>query len=108
MQLVPFLETQFSYFLCAYRESYNTQHVLIRLSEEWRENLDSNILVEGVFVDTSKAFDFTPHNLLIAKFAAYGFKETALKYLKNRIQCVRLNNTHSDFKDIFRGFIKVQ
>ena len=39
--------------------------------------------------------------------AAYGFKETTLKqiyhYVKNRRQCVGLNNAWSDFKDIIYG-----
>lgn len=58
-------------------------------------------------MDLSKVFDCIPHNLLIAKLAAYGFKETTLKqiyhYPKNRRQCVGLNNAWSDFKDIIYG-----
>ena len=27
-------------FISAHRKNYNTQHVMIRLLEEWRENLD--------------------------------------------------------------------
>ena len=37
----PFISVLFS----AYRESYSTQHVFIRLLEEWRENLDNNYTV---------------------------------------------------------------
>ena len=54
MQLAPFLENQFP----PYRESYNTQHVLIRLLEEQRKNICINFLVGGAFMDLSKAFDF--------------------------------------------------
>ena len=32
-------------------------------------------------MDFSKVFDCTPHNLLIAKLAAYGFEEKALLYI---------------------------
>ena len=56
MQLVPFLESQFFPFLGDY-----------------------NFLVGGIFMDLSKVFDCIPHDLLIPEFAAYGFKETALK-----------------------------
>ena len=38
-QLVEKTNNLFSTFISAYRESYNTQHVLIRLIEEWRKKL---------------------------------------------------------------------
>ena len=37
-----------SFFISAYRESYNTQHVTLRLPEEWRENLDKNYIEKKV------------------------------------------------------------
>ena len=44
-------------FSFTYQQNYSTQHVLIRLLEEWREGLDNNFVVGGVFVDCSKDFD---------------------------------------------------
>ena len=35
-------------FISAYRQNYSTQHVLIRLLEEWREGLDNNFVVGGL------------------------------------------------------------
>ena len=66
-QLALYLENIFSPFLSAYRENYNTQHVLIRLVEEWKKHLDNNEVVGGVLMDISKAFDCIPLDLLIAK-----------------------------------------
>ena len=40
--------------------SYNTQYALIRLLEEWRENLDKKYVVGGVLIDFSEAFDCIP------------------------------------------------
>ena len=58
-------------------------------------------------MDLSKAFDCIPHDLIIAKLAAYGLDDTALKlifsYLNNRKQCVRINNTYSNFEYIISG-----
>ena len=54
----------FSPFISAYRESYNTQHVLIRLIEEWRKNLDSNYFIGVDHIDLSKDFDCIPYDLV--------------------------------------------
>ena len=72
-QLVEKINNLFSPFISAYRESYNTQHVLIRLNEEWRKNLDNNYFIGAVHMDLSNAFDCIPHDLVIAKLATYGF-----------------------------------
>ena len=95
-------------FISAYRKNYNTQHVMIRLLEEWRENLDKNYVIGRVLMDLSKAFDCIPHDLLLVKLAAYGVDENLLcyiysYYLLNRKQCVRINNINSDFLNVVSG-----
>ena len=80
-QLIFYLENIYPPFLSAYRENYCTQHVLIRLVEEWKKHLDSNEVVGGVLMDLSKAFNCIPHDLLIAKLSAYEFDKTALRYI---------------------------
>ena len=39
-------------FLVAYRKSYDDQHVLIKMIEGWRENLDNNFFVGAVLTRT--------------------------------------------------------
>lgn len=53
-------------------------------------------------LDLSKAFDYNPHDFLIAKFSAYGFDilKYIYSYLKIRKQCVRINNVCSGFEEI--------
>ena len=106
-QLTLHLDNTLSVFIAAYRRAYSTQHVLIRLIEDWRSNLDNDYLVGAVLMDLSKAFDCIPHDLLIAKLHAYGFDEDALvltySYLKRRKQSVRINNTYSSFQEVISG-----
>ena len=94
-------------FLSAYRKNYNTQHVLLRLLEEWREHLDNNKTVGGILMDLSKAFDCVPHDLLLAKIAAYGIDDNLIlyihSYLLNRKQCVCINNILSEFNKVISG-----
>ena len=45
--------------------------MLIRLLEKWRQDLDNNKVVGGVFIDSSKAFDCVPYDLLIAKLTGH-------------------------------------
>ena len=96
-----------SLYVSAYRKGYNSQRVLIRLLEEWRQHLHNKKVVGGVFMDLSKAFDCVPHDLLITKLAAYSVDENLLMYiysdLSNRKQCVRINNVHSKFQNVISG-----
>ena len=101
------MEEYFSPLISANRTSYNSQHVIIRLLEEWRKELDDNFILSALSTDLSKAFQCIPHDLLIAKRAAYGLSEEALMYilsfLSNRKQCVRINDTYSEFENIITG-----
>ena len=91
----------------AYRKGYNSQHAIIRLLEKWRQHLGNDKIIGGVFMDLSKAFDCVPHDLLIAKLAAYSVDENLLmyiySYLSNRKQYVRINNVHKRFQNVISG-----
>ena len=106
-QLIKHLDNTLSVFIVANRRAYGTQHVLIRLVEDWRSELDNDYLVGAILVNLSKTFDCIPHDLLITKLHAYGPDEDALvlvySYLKRRKQCVRINNMHSSFQEVISG-----
>ena len=72
--------------------------------EEWREKLDKNFIIDAVLMNLFKAFDCIHHDLIIAKLAAYGIERETLRliyaYLKGRKQCVKINNTYSDYNEI--------
>ena len=61
-QLVLSMENYFSPMVIAYRKSYSKQHVITRLVEEWREQLDENFVVGAVLTDLSKAFNCIAHD----------------------------------------------
>ena len=94
-------------FLSRNRKAYSTNHVLLRLIEQWKSALDNKNFVEAVLMGLSKAFDCIPHDLLIAKLHAYGFSENSLtffySYLKRRKQNVKINNTYSLYKELLPG-----
>ena len=96
-----------SHFIFAYRQNYSAQHLLIRLLEEWRESLDNNFVVGGLFMDLSKAYDCIPHDLLIAKPEAYDFDDYLVyyvySYFGNRKQCVCINNERSSLQTVISG-----
>jgi len=106
-QMLEHVNTILSDKISAYRKGYSSQHVLLKLTEEWRKHLDRNQIVGAVLMDLSKAFDCIPHDLLIAKLSAYGFDKNTLKfflsYLKGRKQSVNIKGKLSSFMDVLAG-----
>ena len=96
-----------TFLISAQRKGYSTNQVLLRLTENWKAALDSNLFTGAVLMDLSKAFDCIPHDLLIAKLRAYGFSfETLIflnSYLRSRKQCVKINNICSNVLKILLG-----
>ena len=74
-----YIDSFLSKFISAYRKSYSSDHVLIRLIENWKKSLDQKKFVEAVLMDL-QAFDSIPHDLLIAKLHAYGFSTDAVTF----------------------------
>ena len=75
------MEHHFSPFISAYRKSFSTEQVLVRLLENWRNKLDNNNVVGAVLTDLSKAFDCIPHDLLVAKLDTFGFNRDTVAYI---------------------------
>ena len=106
-QLTEYFKSILNCNLSAYRSGYSCQHVILQLTEYWRMSLDSGESVGTIATDLSKAFDYMPHGLLIAKLNAYGVSRNACKllmcYLCNRKQRVKVHGDSSDWATINRG-----
>ena len=73
--LIPYINKCFSEFVATYRKCYSSSHVFRRLAERWKKELDNKKYVGAILMD-----DCIPHELLIAKMDAYGFRENALAF----------------------------
>ena len=115
-ELLKSMNVHLFLFISAYRKIYNTQHLLLRLLEKWRERLDNSKTVGGILMDLSKAFDCVPHDIFLAKPAVCAIDNNLILYIHfyilNRKQCVCINNMLSEFRkvisDVLQGSIVVE
>ena len=75
--------------------------------EKAKRIMDKGGYFSALLTDLSKAFDYLPHDLIIAKLDVYGFKNDALcltfNYLNNIKQRVKINSSFSSFQNIISG-----
>ena len=94
--------------LCGFRKAHPTQHALFKLLPRWQKELDNSGLVGTILMDLSKAYDCLRHDLIIAKFEAYGLSKSSLSllldYLASRKQRVKIGSSYSVWNEIKRGF----
>ena len=50
-----------------YKKDYKTEMLLVKMTEDWRTALDSNLVGGILFVDFRKAFDSKSHSCTAAK-----------------------------------------
>ena len=99
------MEKYLNTLLCCFRKAHSTQHALFKLLQTWQEELDKSGFVGRILMDLSKAYDCLPHDLLVAKFEAYGIDKIGLihDYLSNRKQRTKTNSSYSNWYDIVSG-----
>ena len=93
--------------LCGFRKAHSTQHALFKLLHSWQKELDNSGFIGTILMDLSKAYDCLPHDLIIAKFEAYGLSKNSLKllldYLEGRKQRVKKESSYCFWSDVKRG-----
>ena len=96
-QLNEYLDQYLNSLLCDFSKARSTQHALFRLLQEWQNEEDKSGFVGTILMDLSKAYNCLPHDLLIAKFKAYGISKSGLNllpnYLSNRKQRTKVNSS---------------
>ena len=89
-QMSEYFESILSKYQCGFRKGFSPQHCLLAMLEKWKLAVDNKRTFGALLTDLSKAFDYLPHDLLVAKLNSYGFSLPALKlvlsYLSNRKQ----------------------
>ena len=73
----PIFSTNMSGFL----RGHSCCSALIKMTDDWRLALYQKKIIGTVAIYLSKAFDSIYHNLLLAKFIAYGVSDTAVQFL---------------------------
>ena len=62
-----YTEIVLNHILYGFRKAHSTKHALFKLIQFWQKELDNGGFVGIILMDLSKAYDFIPHELLIAK-----------------------------------------
>ena len=106
-QILSHIDKFLSPYLFGYRKGFSTEQCLTVMLEAWKKALDRKGKAGAILTDLSKAFDCLNHDLLLAKFAAYGFDNSALlfirSYLSNRQQRTKVNGAYSSWLDLIFG-----
>ena len=97
----------FSKFQCGFQKGFSTKHCLFLMIEKWKHAVDNGKVFRALLTDSSKAFDYVCHDLLIAKLNAYGLLLSALKlvhsYLQKRKQKKKNDIAYSLWEEIVSG-----
>ena len=86
---------------------WSTTHALVDIMHQWHSTVDEGQSVRAVFVDVSKAFDHTDHNILVAKIHRFGLSDIVVcwmcDFFRCRTQWVKIGDVLSDWLPITAG-----
>ena len=104
------MSDKFSKYLTGFCKSHNTQHALLNMTENWKQNLNYENKIGAIFMNLSKAFDTLDYSVLIAKLEAYVLDSLSLEfvqnYLTNRKKRCKVGNCFSIWRKITSGVLQ--
>ena len=87
-----------------FRKVYSTQRCLLAILEKQKAAIDRGEPLGAFLTDLSQAYDWLPHQFLLAKLHVYGFSISALRmihsYLTNRKQRTKIHFIYSSWEEI--------
>ena len=86
-----------------FRSQHSCETILLKLTYEWLEAMDSGLFTGVVMVDLRKAFDLVNHELLLKKLELYGLDLNTLNYLNGWYQKACINGKLSESLEIHSG-----
>ena len=91
---------KFQYGFCQW---ISVQHCLLAMIEKWKKCVDKGKTFGALLADLSIAFDYLPHDQIIAKLNAYDFSLPASKSINNyrsyRKQRTKINSSYSTWEE---------
>lgn len=91
----------------SFRPGYSAELALLTLTDKIKNAIDQGLLVGGVFIDLTKAFDTINHKIILYKLESYGITGPPLQfissYLSNCTQVVQIDGKISFPKNINQG-----
>ena len=98
ISLLPTISKILSPKWCGFRKGHSTQHALLKLLKNWQTTLEKSGVIGTVLMDLSKVNDCLPHDLLIARLAAFGYKDSATSLISDYL---------SKIGSVFRSYLEI-
>ena len=70
-----------SKFDSGYRKPDSSNHVLLKLIEEYKKSLDDKNIIRAVLMDLSKVFGCIPHDFIVPEVHTYSLSMDAIIFI---------------------------
>ena len=89
--------------IVSFQQRFSAEYCVLTMLAKWKKAVKTTRIFGVFLTDLSNALNCLPHDLVIARFSAYGFSLPALNlvrnYLANRKPRTKLNDSYSLWSD---------